>query len=154
MSDKHRVISRRKAIGKIAGTCLFGAIMPACHQELKRHSSWHRVCALSELAEGWNPFSLLRLLICRQDQREGQIELWALSLVCTHQTCLLKPVQMDHSFLCPCHGSRFDSSGNCLNGPAELPLPWYELQHRDGDIYADLAKTVAQGTKLSIGLDL
>jgi cytochrome b6-f complex iron-sulfur subunit len=44
----------------------------------------------------------------------------ALSLVCTHLGCTVE--QKDNGFACPCHGSRYDASGNVLRGPAQKPL--------------------------------
>src|SRR5215469_4739396 len=42
--------------------------------------------------------------------REGA-QLYALSAICTHRTCKLR-AKPDHSFFCPCHGSRFDLAGH------------------------------------------
>ena len=44
----------------------------------------------------------------------------ALSLVCTHLGCTVE--QKENGFECPCHGSRYDVSGNVLRGPAQKPL--------------------------------
>jgi len=44
----------------------------------------------------------------------------AMSLVCTHLGCTVE-VKVN-GFDCPCHGSRYDVSGNVLKGPAKLPL--------------------------------
>ncbi len=44
----------------------------------------------------------------------------ALSLVCTHLGCTVE--QKDNGFACPCHGSRYDSNGNVVRGPAQKPL--------------------------------
>jgi len=44
----------------------------------------------------------------------------ALSLVCTHLGCTVE-VKPD-GFACPCHGSRFNSKGYPVKGPATAPL--------------------------------
>lgn len=49
-------------------------------------------------------------------------EVFALSSVCTHKGCKVR-AQEDQSFLCKCHGSRFDPAGKVLNGPATRDLP-------------------------------
>ena len=56
----------------------------------------------------------------------AQRSLSALSMVCTHQTCIVTR-EPDASFTCPCHGSRFDAAGKLLAGPAARALPWYGL---------------------------
>jgi len=53
--------------------------------------------------------------------RKGQT-LLALSAECTHRQCKLK-AGSERSFYCPCHGSRFDSSGKVTEGPARRDLP-------------------------------
>jgi cytochrome b6-f complex iron-sulfur subunit len=44
----------------------------------------------------------------------------ALSLVCPHLGCTLKPEQ--GGYACPCHGSRFETNGHLKNGPANKPM--------------------------------
>lgn len=44
----------------------------------------------------------------------------ALSLVCTHLGCTVKP-ETD-GFACPCHGSRYNQAGAVQRGPAQKPL--------------------------------
>ncbi len=48
--------------------------------------------------------------------------LHAVSPVCTHLGCILAFNNAEHSWDCPCHGSRFDVEGQVLHGPAFLPL--------------------------------
>lgn len=38
--------------------------------------------------------------------------------ICTHMGCRLHRNEAEKSWDCPCHGSRFDSGGRVLNGPA------------------------------------
>jgi glycine/D-amino acid oxidase-like deaminating enzyme/nitrite reductase/ring-hydroxylating ferredoxin subunit len=48
--------------------------------------------------------------------------LHAVSLRCTHLGCLLRFNAAEHSWDCPCHGSRFAPDGTVLEGPAVKPL--------------------------------
>ncbi len=77
----------------------------------------------------------------------------AISLVCTHLGCLLKPVLNDHSvgYSCPCHGSTFAPMGEVLGGPAPKNLPWYEMYvDNTGTIVVDTSKVNAKRTKLVV----
>ncbi len=38
---------------------------------------------------------------------------------CTHMGCALKWNPQEHTWDCPCHGSRFDSKGNLIDNPAK-----------------------------------
>jgi cytochrome b6-f complex iron-sulfur subunit len=63
--------------------------------------------------------------------REGA-GLIAVDLTCTHLGCTVKATP--HGFSCPCHGSRFDSRGEVLAGPAVRPLRRLGLDRGDGMI--------------------
>lgn len=57
----------------------------------------------------------------------------AYSLVCTHLGCTVE--QKGTEFSCPCHGSRYDSNGYVLKGPADRPLKKLRVvQQQDGTL--------------------
>lgn len=77
----------------------------------------------------------------------------AISLVCTHLGCLIRPVENDSEcgYACPCHGSRFTMAGEVLDGPAPRDLPWYEVYvDLAGDLVVDTSKVNERRTKLVV----
>jgi cytochrome b6-f complex iron-sulfur subunit len=74
-----------------------------------------RAAAADIPAGGALVFQEARLALLRDNRG-----IYALSLVCTHLGCTLNVGGEQLS--CPCHGSRFDRSGNVLQGPADRPL--------------------------------
>ena len=46
----------------------------------------------------------------------------ALTAVCTHLGCIVKWVEEDSHFLCPCHGGKFSAAGDVLSGPPPSAL--------------------------------
>ncbi len=80
-------------------------------------------------------------------KNEGGV--YAVSTVCTHLGCIVKPTY--EGFDCPCHGSKFAKDGSVLKGPAPKGLPWHEVKHLGGDDFLiDEGKTVAAGTTVSV----
>jgi glycine/D-amino acid oxidase-like deaminating enzyme/nitrite reductase/ring-hydroxylating ferredoxin subunit len=54
--------------------------------------------------------------------RDEQGALHRVSARCTHLGCIVKWNPAEKSWDCPCHGSRFGTSGEVLQGPAVSPL--------------------------------
>jgi len=72
---------------------------------------------------------------------------YAISTVCTHLGCIVKPVET--GFQCPCHGSRFAADGQVVQGPAPRALPWLEVKQAGGVWVVDEEKAVDAGTKVN-----
>jgi Rieske Fe-S protein len=62
--------------------------------------------------------------------RTGADTFVALSAGCTHQACEITGYS-GQTFVCPCHGSRFDASGQVVQGPATRALPQFQTQFAD-----------------------
>lgn len=72
-----------------------------------------------------------------------------ISAVCTHLGCIVS--LSENGFQCPCHGSKYDSEGRVIAGPAPRPLPWFEItESLDGTLTVDAAKEVKRGTRFKV----
>jgi cytochrome b6-f complex iron-sulfur subunit len=73
---------------------------------------------------------------------------YGINAVCTHLGCVVPWNVSENKFMCPCHGSQYDSTGKVVRGPAPLSLalvhatvqddkisftPWTETDFRTGD---------------------
>ncbi|WP_396128035.1 Rieske 2Fe-2S domain-containing protein [Exiguobacterium mexicanum] len=56
--------------------------------------------------------------------RDLDNECHLVSTRCTHMGCTVNWNDAERSWDCPCHGSRFDTKGNVLEGPATQPLAY------------------------------
>jgi Rieske Fe-S protein len=55
--------------------------------------------------------------------RLSETEVVAVSRICTHESCTVNlPTGSGGTLDCPCHGSRFRTNGQLVNGPAARPL--------------------------------
>jgi cytochrome b6-f complex iron-sulfur subunit len=57
----------------------------------------------------------------------GQDAFLAVTAGCTHQACVVSNFT-GQSYVCPCHGSEFDTSGRVIVGPAVAPLRQFATQ--------------------------
>lgn len=81
--------------------------------------------------------------------REGNF--YALSAVCTHLGCITNWKSEEGVIACPCHGSRFDTGGAVIGGPAPRPLPHYAMILDDqGQLVVDKSITVGEEITLKV----
>ena len=69
---------------------------------------------------------------------------YALSLICTHLGCIVKP--LGSGLQCPCHGSVFGPDGSVKKGPAPKPLVWLKVTGSGGTYVVDEGSAVPMGT--------
>lgn len=80
---------------------------------------WY-VCNNSYSAFSCKTFRFSLLQFCtNSDNMDGW---WWHVAVCPHMGCIVKWNPIDHTFDCPCHGSKFDHYGRCINAPAKADL--------------------------------
>jgi len=83
-------------------------------------------------------------LIITEDK---ELASYGLNAVCTHLGCVVPWNGSENKFICPCHGSQYNSEGKMVRGPAPLSLAlvhadvsddkviltdWEETDFRDG----------------------
>ena len=71
---------------------------------------------------------------------------YAISTVCTHLGCIVKP--SPNGFECPCHGSAFALDGTVTKGPAPQSLPWLKVSGSGDGWTIDEGTTVEAGSKV------
>ena len=59
--------------------------------------------------------------------RTGQDTFNALTAICTHEQCIVTGFQSG-TFVCPCHGSQYNTSGAVVQGPANRALRQFSTQ--------------------------
>lgn len=82
-------------------------------------------------------------------RRQTETEVAAISLVCTHLGCTVNRVET--GFLCPCHGSQYDSDGLVVGGPAPKTLPWLEIKSvPGGQLEIDTGTSLPENTFFAV----
>lgn len=65
--------------------------------------------------------------------RTGTDSFTAFSATCTHQACTITDFS-NQLFVCPCHGSEFDTNGHVVRGPAVVALHAHSTQFANGTL--------------------
>jgi cytochrome b6-f complex iron-sulfur subunit len=72
---------------------------------------------------------------------------YAISTVCTHLGCIVKPSAT--GFECPCHGSKFAADGTVVKGPAPTALKWHKVTLAGETCTVDEDAVVPPGTRVN-----
>ena len=64
----------------------------------------------------------------------------AMSRSCTHLNCTVPWVEKQNRFVCPCHSSEFDITGEVINPPAPRALDLYALSIENDVLKVDTSK--------------
>lgn len=164
-----RTTSRRKFLGRlgvgalVAGLAgqLFAFVRALVPNVLYEAPKTFKIGTPDSFAQGITYLQDHRLFIGR-DQRG----LYAISAICTHLGCTVKPVNLNQprtvqvagkaleiaqEFHCPCHGSKYYSDGTNYAGPAPKPLDWYRLEVSpdDGQLLVNTSEAVKHDFRLN-----
>jgi Rieske Fe-S protein len=63
-------------------------------------------------------------------------KLLVLSATCSHLGCLVNYNKIKREFICPCHGGRYDLTGENIAGPPPAPLAQFPVRRQDGMVLA------------------
>lgn len=66
----------------------------------------------------------------------------ALSSKCTHLGCSLPWNEEEKQFICPCHSSKFDITGDVLSAPAPRALDHFKVEIVNGNLSVDLGRRI------------
>jgi len=69
----------------------------------------------------------------------------ALSRKCTHLGCTVPWAVEENKFICPCHGSSFDITGNVISPPAPRALDMYPVIIENDIVKVDTSKPIKRG---------
>jgi cytochrome b6-f complex iron-sulfur subunit len=68
--------------------------------------------------------------------------LLALSCKCTHLGCTVPWIEKEKKFLCPCHASAYDITGNVINSPATRSLDIFPVVIENNVVRVDTRKRI------------
>ncbi len=63
-----------------------------------------------------------------------EIAPYGINAVCTHLGCVVPWNVAENKFMCPCHGSQYNSEGKVVRGPAPLSLALVHTQVTDDKV--------------------
>ncbi len=155
-------LSRRKALGILAGLIgaawaavvagISGLYVTSTLRGAKKEeeillgdlsiygSKFRAVHVEIPVADGWYKRTDRRVIFIKED-KDNPAEPIVFAAKCSHLGCTVNfdsKAGDDGQFVCPCHGGRFDTSGNVVAGPPPTGLTRIPARIKGGDVYARL----------------
>jgi cytochrome b6-f complex iron-sulfur subunit len=66
----------------------------------------------------------------------------AISAICTHLHCIVNWNAVIKEFECPCHGAKFNQSGEVVAGPPPRPLDLHKIEITAGNLVIDTERVI------------
>ena len=66
--------------------------------------------------------------------KDNMLEKYAINAICTHLGCVVPWNVAEQKYMCPCHGSQYNSQGKVIRGPAPKSLSLAELETNDNKV--------------------
>lgn len=102
-----------------------------------RSDGFIAVGTVAEVKEYEQIFDPKHEIVVVQNLTNNQLS--ALNFKCSHQGCPVGWDKTNQILICPCHGSRFNSQGEILQGPAGQPLKAYPVKEENGLVLVKLS---------------
>jgi cytochrome b6-f complex iron-sulfur subunit len=96
--------------------------------------------------QGSSPVNYPKVKFWLSNTDQGVVALYK---VCTHLGCLYNWSDQDGKFICPCHGSQFETDGEWIAGPASRSTDRFHIQIV-GEDGAVLAETDEEGNPVPL----
>lgn len=151
LSEKNKKIVRsRRSFLKSSCylACLFSLTKCKNGERRSRPHGQFKIAEIKDLDEGININLLNRLALIKNGRT-----LKAMSVLCTHQYCLVRPLAKsgESGYICPCHGSNFDAKGRVITGPATEDLSFYKIHlDEESGVVVDFDQTVGPDWSLDL----
>ena len=124
--------------------CGAGIVFSAVLQSCKTAFYAPNTISENKIVVSKKHFAQNKFVLIKNDQLQAPVyltkinesEYSAISMLCTHKSCELKPAGIN--LVCPCHGSEFSNTGKVLSPPAEKDLKKYNITSDMENIYIQL----------------
>lgn len=67
--------------------------------------------------------------------KDKALESYGINAICTHLGCVVPWNAGENKFICPCHGSQYNSEGKVVRGPAPLSLALTHVNTEEDSVF-------------------